>query len=1450
MQDKKQTPTDKSIKDIQKENSFESLQAMFKKQNERDKDKQSNTKTVAAGFLSGLASGAVGTFGLLSGLAEPVGVGLFKALHKNEDSEKVPFLETSLEAFSDDPILNKASELDTKTREILGAKQFEELAPKEQALDIVGSLINPKGILKKIPGVEKAATGIKKAITTSAKNKAVQKAVQSGTKTLGDLEKIGNKAEQKASNVVDFATNLTLPGLQVSKNAGKLQKAVEIGTQTGLPVAMNEATRYGLGQEGILGDYRDENLKQNGIDITPITDDVEQITLLPTKQKIKAKKYKNYSDVKDMEGSYQVTIDKDAINHTQEKNSKIENTAKLTGLAITAAFGAPLALRGLKKVSNKFVQDPIQAELAKQINQTSKPFEDTIPLLTKIDNEVADKFAWSRVAEEQKLINKDVVSSLSRDIGSEIDSAFNTGKVQLKNTDVDFGISPQQVWNELDNLEKTDPKSYEVFNQFLDLNSQIQDETNKFNLKNIHAGPQATELSPQEYLKQRLETPQRTPEGLTTSKDLVQKIKTHQNLRKLLDSNPVTKQIVNDVSKISNGLLDLMQKSGMYTAKQIESMRKNRTIMNELLYYPRVADTKIPLKDRFTKMLISSTPKQNNIDNLLFGRGEFGDIKKVKSYKDVLESHIKDTLRFIINNEQKSEVLDLMAVNSLKRASDRMDYIKTNPKTYLNLSDKSALTDINNQLVVREIGKANTLQNSKDIVTSGDKSFFTMLNEAGIDKQKVSGDVLDIEVNERFSQNAGDVKKALLTRDHDDTIMSTIKDGYETFYKVPKIIKYSFDIDNKLPSTLAEGVRAFRNFRQYAITGKVADPMFSFRSMLYTTQENVGALKTIAENAGIKNPSTMKYLKEFSSASKELYAHKIADLTATDITKDLVKSAEDSGLDNMNTALLKSKQDEIRAKINNMLLTKVQEQGANLSKPINKTKSGTFYTMNTNESSISKVKNYIFNNNTAEKAKKMLAYYNIFQDVIREAPQYAMLRYLGRESGAIVNGQVKDLQKLRTIISDMGKYTASSSKRGSYRGLIGNVANVIYNYIPYGNITIQSVASKSRLLKDALRNSQYAKVLNDALDLNVRNIDILKGTAQSLKNISKSKYFEGMSAIVLTPSIVEYSWNYSNQDNANDYAAMSDYERAGSFVLVNFFGKGKHLRVPMDQEYAVFKSILQNYIDTYMQGTSDQYINPSLNYSSQTAQSLARSLQLDPEGLMSLGANVGGYTLDFGNLYKDEKVIQEIQENKLEKGTGYAQRRQILNTALGKFGNWINTFYDENNQFKQDLPVSLRAKNTVEGMVDNLTKAGTLWSSSVNVYNDTNKYVMDTYKNYLDNRETGFFSHLVKDKITNQQQQQAYNFIKSYKRNRLDPIMKKWYDINGEMRLIRVTSKNSNGTMLDYNGRKQNVNELSKQLQDINSLMYNELKYLDILLEQQYGKDINMKNFIEKLQGE
>ena len=115
-----------------------------------------------------------------------------------------------------------------------------------------------------------------------------------------------------------------------------------------------------------------------------------------------------------------------------------------------------------------------------------------------------------------------------------------------------------------------------------------------------------------------------------------------------------------------------------------------------------------------------------------------------------------------------------------------------------------------------------------------------------IDKQKVSGDVLDIEVNDRFSQNTGEVKKALLTRDHDDTIMSVIKDGYETFYKVPKIIKYSFDIDNRLPSTLSEGVRAFRNFRQYAITGKVADPTFSFRSMLYTTQENIGALKTIA----------------------------------------------------------------------------------------------------------------------------------------------------------------------------------------------------------------------------------------------------------------------------------------------------------------------------------------------------------------------------------------------------------------------------------------------------------------------------------------------------------------------------------------------------------------------------------------------------------------------------
>lgn len=1446
----KKTLKDKSIDDIQEENSFESLQKMFKEQQKRKNNEQSSTKTVAAGFLSGLTSGAVGTFGILSGLAEPLGVGLFKALHKKEDSDKVPFLETSIEAISNDPILNKASEIDQKTREILGAKQFEELTPKEQALDITGSLINPKGILKKIPGVEKAATGVKKAITTSAKNKAIQKAAQSGTKTLGELEKIGNKAEQKASNVVDFATNLTLPGLQVTKDAGKLQKAVEIGTQTGIPVAINEVNRYGLEQKGIFGDYRNENLKQTGIDITPITNDVEQITLLPPKNKTKAKKYQDYSDVEDMEGSYQVTIDKNSINNKQEANSRAENAAKLTGLAITAALGAPLALRGLKKVSNRFVKDPVLAELAKQINQTNKPFEDTIPLLTKVDNEVADKFAWSKVAEEQKLINKDVVSSLSRDIGSEIDSAFSTGKVQLKNTDVDFGISPQQVWNELDTLEKTDPKSYEVFNQFLDLNSQLQDETNKFNLKNIHAGPQVVELSPQEYLKQRLNTPQKTPEGLTASRDLLQKLKTHQNLRKILDSNPVTNQIIKDVSKVSNGLLDLMQKSGMYTAKQIESMRKNRTIMNELLYYPRVSDTKILLKDRFTKMLLSSTPKENNIDNLLFGRAESGSINKVKSYKDVIESHIKDTIRFIKNNEQKAEVLDQLAVNSLKRASDRIDFIKANPKTYINLSNKSALSDINNQLVVRELGRANTIQNSKDIVTSGDKSFFTLLNEAGINKQKSPNDVLDIQVNERFSQNAGDVKKALLTKDHDDTIMSTIKDGQEIFYKVPKIIKHSFDIDNRLPSTLAESVRAFRNFRQYAITGKVADPTFGIRSMLYTTQEDIGALKTIADNIGIKNPSTVKYLKEFSSASKELYAQKIADLTATDITKDLIKNKDNTGLDNMNTMLLKSKQDELRAKINNMLLTNVQEQGANLSKPINKTKSGTFYTINTNETSTSKIRDYIFNNNTAEKAKKMWAYYSIFQDTLREMPQYAMLKYLGKESGAIVNNQIKDVQKLREIINNMGNYTASSGKRGTYRGLIGNVANIIYNYIPYGNITIQSLASKSRLLKDALRNSQYAKVLNDSLDLNVRNIDLLKGAAQSLKNVSKSKYFQGISAVILTPSVVEYSWNYSSSDNANDYASMSDYDRASSFVLVNFFGKGKHLRIPLDQEYAVFKNVLQNYIDTYMQGTSDQYINPKMNYSSQTAQSVARSLQLDPEGLISLAANAGGYTIDLGNLYKGEDVIQKIHENKLEEGTGYAQRRQILNTALGKFGNWINTFYDENNQFKQDLPVSLRAKNTVEGMVDNLTKAGKLWSTATNSYNDTYNYVIKTYNNYLIDNKTGFRSRKFKEKITNPQQQEAYNFITSYIRNRLSPVMKKWYELNEEIRNIRVTSKMSNGTLLDYNGRKQDVTELSKQQQEISSLMYNELKNLDILLEQQYGKDINMKNFIEKLQGE
>ena len=70
----------------------------------------------------------------------------------------------------------------------------------------------------------------------------------------------------------NLLTAMVKPGLQITKDAGKLTKIGQVGTQVALPAVMNEASRVLSDQEGIFGDYSDKPEKQ-----------IDTITLSPRK---------------------------------------------------------------------------------------------------------------------------------------------------------------------------------------------------------------------------------------------------------------------------------------------------------------------------------------------------------------------------------------------------------------------------------------------------------------------------------------------------------------------------------------------------------------------------------------------------------------------------------------------------------------------------------------------------------------------------------------------------------------------------------------------------------------------------------------------------------------------------------------------------------------------------------------------------------------------------------------------------------------------------------------------------------------------------------------------------------------------------------------------------------------------------------------------------------------
>lgn len=1375
----------RKIKEVLKDNENISVQP---KQNI---DEPGPIRNVLGGLFSGLATTPLSIAGMVEAIPT-VSYNLTKAALDKDYGVSDALVDT----MASNKSFQAASYVDDKIRDVMGLKRYEDLSGGEQLASLTGEFL-PIVATGGTSGIVKLGN---KAAQKAAIRLAKKKAVKSG-------KALSSSAIEKAKNSADTAVNMLLPGVQVTKDASLGQKATEIGLQAGIPLGINEAVRYSSDQEGIFGDYRSTEPKE--------------ITLINDKRKIKGKTF--VDELAPGIVSDYILDQKAAINN--EKSEKLKTGA----LVAAGLLGSVAATRKLRSLFNKE-----KTALMPSMPKTNESI-DALDAKTVADMTLADRFAFKKQYVDQGLISEETANKLTRDTRSRINKAFETGDLY---DGVVLDFSPQSTYNKLNNLRLQNPVAYKNIEQFLEESSKIQDEVHRFNKDLLKNG---TYLTPDEYITKKTVLSKEQSYNYTEESEFAKTVKARKLLLDRIDKDPVQKQIVDEISKISDALLRKMELSGMYDQQEIAYLRKNRTVGGIFTYKPRVAKNETDLYKKFWNYLFRKTPLDAaDLKNMNY-RGT-DKIKEAYSYLDVFEMNFKHTLQDIEDNTIKRQTIKEMLNKTVGKINTTLDTFRpkyeeilTNPNIHdkkgaIISLDRQIQRDIDKLFVVQPLGY--TKIDSSDIVAN--KSFYDILNRPKKDSEKLTKTLNELhsQSKENFSKWDKDKKYVLIVEDN----------GKKYYYKVNENIKAAFDLNTTLPSMLAYHMKSLKNIVQASITGKL-NPAFSFPSAIMASHEALTLLPKLAHELNIapNNISRWGYIKEFKNAASDIYASETAKQIIKQydkvITKNLEQSVLAEKLANINI-------EEVRSKLNASLLTQIQKEGGASSRPLN-TNAGAFYELRKNTVISDKIEKFLLKHDGIDGAIQKLNMINFLQSTIRETPSVALTRYLGKQAGAIKDNVVIDPKKLQKVIDTIGTYTANIGRSGVSTGTLGALFRGIENYVPYGNVMIKSLAPKVRASGISTGIENIYNLVSDLYNPSKRYVDILHNMHRYSTDLLKNKFFEGLIITSMMPSLFQYVWNHGSEKNRQAYYQLSDYEKASKFILVNLLGDGKHLSLAKDQEVALADSIFTTLLDGVVGMSRYNEVDPAFKQSKLIMQSLARSIGIDSIPALDIIANTQGKEVNL-NIFNDRPLISDLSRNKInadlsetayENGLVNQETTALVNSLFGIVGSTLlGSFEEANVGTRNDTGFNDFGQKLFEGA----TKSAKLFGSKpISSYNQTSKTVYS--KQNLINRIAS-----VQNKSP--VQAQAYEIVKSYNRNRIKPVHDMITDIRKSINSIRANGRMPDGTLLDFNGRRAKISELNEQLQQLFAREYHEFENLDNLLEQQYGNGINLNNFMEKLQ--
>lgn len=1290
----------------------------------------------------------------------------------------------------------------------------------ENAFGLVGDLIPLIGTGFQY-GLIKGASGATRALTRG-------------------LVKAASKAPNKflhktARNAIYGASKYALPGVQIDKKLPLSQQKLSIGMQTALPLAQTEAIGAYTDTPGIIGNYAPDEPSMEDLD--SVLRKQEQSSLLPS----------GLAALTLIGGHF-------GIKYLNKMKKNTDTINKLSNVVENAERERTLLNKDLWVNNNP-------------LNQTDRPI--TVDAYNKYEF-VNDPRYRNNYTDQDK-------ANLTRDYQSSINAGFNYGMSQFP------GWIPRRVLKNMQDLHKYHPEKWKMIEDLIEVNNKLSNYYNAINKKIKGKGKYKDYLGSDELA------------GYVDVEEVSKKIEElqHQSKKLLSDirKDKLSSKILDDIEVDSKNKLKLSKLTGNLTQDMYDYLIRNNTVNGVFTYKPfieQLPDEKSSAA-RIAKWFFEKAPGKHNT---LLGRTDrdldktgmsFTDTYAAATYNALQNYQINSQYKSLLLANQTNQLKNLKKVdNDLINAYNEKAHIaETNGDlTSVNKKIKRLETKMKNLTLVEYVGYRDPLTTNNFTSTNN----YSILN-------RTTTDNFDKQLVHPYSWKQGrqpeDLTKLINEGRNNPNVMSFFdENGREHMFIVDSLTKKATDLSPNIPTSFQQFMLCMKRIKQETTTGKF-NPLFATSSLVYGVFESLTSLPRIFED-GLSFKKVLDHIKYEGQAIKMQVSRDFAQNTVDNWWKEWIKNEGDLSNTKIgkNYPTIEKLQELMKSKIEDCLLTKMEMAGATTYHYPNGINSREYpIDINMAESTMTKLKDKLESIHGVQKGLECFKFLTFCTDALRNASNLALFIQKNAEKN------FESLPEMRLFATKVSRFVTDSKKSGLGVSKVGALFKWIGDYLPYGRVMTNSVNAKleaagvrtgvnfTKTVLDDIKTYIDPKTYENLDPTKISSMksklrtDILNDLKLGLDGVTANKYLQMAYYTVFIPATVCYLWNNLTQDRKEEYYALSDYNKASKLLLVNFYGKGRHLSLPMDQEFGVLAQIYLAGLDGLLNLSADNGIDPAFEQSRLIGIALSRSLGLENMVVPEAMLNIAGYQSNLG-VGDGKGLITKLpinyknldgSETAYKDGLMDQETLALVSTLFGSIGAQVTNGIEQYHTSSRDgglvngiasgiqgstlktphIPLVPDSKLATQGMnqtgrevkykIETIDKLRKLLNYSPNTVGQGQSLMNNPAMSKDIDPKLQFAAMIAQDAVPyfNQKIQPMYQKIKGYYK---------------QMALYNATGRDAEGNVVTAYDRFNYMQKQNKNIQYMFKYVYNEFDNLEKLLTMKYKHDINLSDF-SSLQG-